>query len=417
MQILRFALTFAALQRNPFMIFTRVIAPLCILALGGGAWYYLGRPVEKPKPMSLPEQLIKTEVLELQPRDYQVLIESQGTVRAHYVTTITPLVSGTVTVLHPSFEDGAFFEKDEVLAELDPADFEAALASAEARLARAEAALSQEQARAKQARLNWNDIGYDEEPSELVLRVPQLKEAEASVKAATADLDQAKRNLERTKIKAPFEGRVKARLIGLGQAVGGSTPLGEVFASDYAEIRLPISPSQLSFVRLPIDEADTPVPVTLTDASGAANADSWQANIVRTEGTLDDATRELFVIARIEDPFGRDKKSPSLRIGQPLRGQIQGLLMENVYVLPRKALRGVNRVYMIEENPPLLMRRSILPVWSTATELVVSDGFTPGEKLSISSLAYAVDGARVEVIPTAVEAVSEEQTAVPAPKS
>jgi multidrug efflux pump subunit AcrA (membrane-fusion protein) len=216
--------------------------------------------------------------------------------------------------------------------------------------------------------------------------VPQLKEAEASVKAATADLDQAKRNLARTKIKAPFEGRVKARLIGLGQAVGGSTPLGEVFASDYAEIRLPISPSQLSFVRLPIDEADTPVPVTLTDASGAANADSWQANIVRTEGTLDDATRELFVIARIEDPFGRDKKSPSLRIGQPLRGQIQGVLMENVYVLPRKALRGVNRVYMIEENPPLLMRRSILPVWSTATELVVSDGFTPGEKLSISSL-------------------------------
>lgn len=417
MQILRFTLTFAALLRNPFMIFTRVIAPLCILALGGGAWYYLGRPVEKPKPMSLPEQLIKTEVLELQPRDYQVMIESQGTVRAHYVTTITPLVSGTVTVLHPSFEDGAFFEKDEVLAELDPADFEAALASAEARLARAEAALSQEQARAKQARLNWNDIGYDEEPSELVLRVPQLKEAEASVKAATADLDQAKRNLERTKIKAPFEGRVKARLIGLGQAVGGSTPLGEVFASDYAEIRLPIPPSQLSFVRLPIDESDTPVPVTLTDASGAANVDSWQANIVRTEGTLDDATRELFVIARIEDPFGRDKMSPSLRIGQPLRGQIQGVLMEDVYVLPRKALRGVNRVYMIEENPPVLARRSILPVWSTATELVVNDGFAPGEKLSVSSLAYAVDGARVEVISTPVEAVSEEQTAVPAPKS
>ncbi len=417
MQILRFTLTFAALLRNPHMIFTRVIAPLCILALGGGAWYYLGRPVEKPKPMSLPEQLIKTEVLELQPRDYQVMIESQGTVRAHYVTTITPLVSGTVTVLHPSFEDGAFFEKDEVLAELDPADFEAALASAEARLARAEAALSQEQARAKQARLNWNDIGYDEEPSELVLRVPQLKEAEASVKAATADLDQAKRNLARTKIKAPFEGRVKARLIGLGQAVGGSTPLGEVFASDYAEIRLPISPSQLSFVRLPIDESDTPVPVTLTDASGAANADSWQANIVRTEGTLDDATRELFVIARIEDPFGRDKKSPSLRIGQPLRGQIQGVLMENVYVLPRKALRGVNRVYMIEEDLPVLARRSILPVWSTATELVVRDGFAPGEKLSVSSLAYAVDGARVEVISTPVEAVSEEQTAVPAPKS
>lgn len=417
MHFCSFALTFGASHRNPLMIFTRVIAPLCILALGGGAWWYLGRPVEKPKPISQPEQFIKTEILELQPRDYQVQIESQGTVRAHYVTTITPLVSGTVTILHPCFEDGAFFEKDQVLAELDPADFAAALASAEARLARAEAALSQEVARAKQARLNWNDIGYDEEPSDLVLRVPQLKEAEASVKAATADLDQAKRNLERTKIKAPFAGRVKVRNVGLGQAVGASTPLGEVFASDYAEIRLPISPAHLNFITLPAEESDPSVPVVLTDASGVANDYSWQAKIVRTEGTLDDATRELFVIARIDDPFARDKKSPSLRIGQPLRAQIQGVLMKQVYVLPRGALRGVNRVYMIEQEPPVLMRRMITPVWSTASDLVVEKGFTAGEKLSISSLPFAVDRAKVEIIPTPVDAVSEKQITSPVPKS
>lgn len=412
-----FALTFRASPRNPPMFFTRVIAPLCILALGGGAWWYLGRPVEKPKPIAQPEQLLKTEVLELQPRDYQVQIESQGTVRAHYVTTITPLVAGTITVLHPSFEDGAFFEKDQVLAELDPADFQAALASAEARLARAEAALSQEVARAKQARLNWNDIGYEEEPSDLVLRVPQLKEAEATVKAATADLDQAIRNLARTKIKAPFAGRVKVRNVGLGQAVGPSSPLGEVFASDYAEIRLPISPSQLSFVQLPAEESDPPVPVVLRDASGVTNDDTWLAKIVRTEGTLDEATRELFVIARIDDPFGRDKKSPALRIGQPLRAQIQGHQMNQVYVLPRKALRGVNRVYMVEQDPPVLTRRMITPTWSTATDLVVKEGFTPGEILSVSSLAYAVDGAKVEIIPTPVDAVSEEKMAPSPPKS
>ena len=400
------------------MIFARVIAPLCILALGGGAWYYLGRPIEKPKPMKMPEQLIKAEVLEMKAVDYQVMIESQGTVRAHYVTTITPLVSGTVTVVHPCFEDGAFFEKDQVLAELDPADFEAALAAAEARLARTEAALSQEQARAKQARLNWNDIGYEEEPSELVLRVPQLKEAEASVKAATADLDQAKRNLERTKIRAPFAGRVKVRHIGLGQAVGASSALGDVFAADFAEIRLPITPSQLAFVTLPAEDTDTPVPVTLTDASGASSDKTWEAMIVRTEGTLDEATRELFVIARIEDPFGRLKKSPPLSIGQPLRARIRGVMLEDVYVVPRKALRGVNRVYMVEEEPPVLARRSIIPHWSTATEIVVREGFTNGEKLSTSSLTYAVDGAKVEIVEPTIEAISEEKTAAsPAPKS
>ena len=417
MQSSSFALVSRVTHRKFRMFFRRIVMPVSILALGVGAWYYLGKPIEKPKPMPLPEQLIKTEVLELKPRDYQVWIDSQGSVRAHYVTTITPLVNGTVSVLHPCFEDGAFFEKDQVLAELDPADFQASLATAEARLARAEAALQQEQARAKQARLNWEDIGYDDEPSDLVLRIPQLKEAQASVKAAAADVDQAQRNLARTKIRAPFAGRVKIRNVGLGQAVGGNSALGEVFAADYAEIRLPISPAQLNFITLPAEESDPAVIVHLTDASGVTNDDQWEAEIVRTEGTLDDTTRELFAIARIQDPFGRLKKSAPLRIGQPLRAKIRGNLLPQVFVIPRKALRGVNRVYMVEQNPPVLTRKTIIPAWSTADEIVVREGFVSGEKLSVSSLTYAVEGAKVEIIPTPIDAASEKPNELPHPKS
>lgn len=399
------------------MILRRVIAPITILALGGVAWYILGKPVEKPKPVALPEQRIKTEVLELQPRDYQVRIESQGSLRAHYITTITPLVSGVISILHPCFEDGAFFEKGQVLAEIDAADFEATLAAAEARMARSQAALQQEQARAKQARLNWQDIGYEDEPSDLVLRIPQLKEAEANVKAAAAELDQARRNLERTKIRAPFAGRVKTRQVGLGQAVSSNSALGEVFASDLAEIRLPISPTQWNFIRLPITESDPPVPVLLTDASGVEPDASWPAEIIRTEGTLDEATRELFAIARVKDPFARKSHGPALRIGQPLRASIQGIILTKVFVLPRKALRGVNRVYMVEQQPPVLARRDITTLWSNASEMVVKTGFQTGEKISISPLTYAVDGAKVEIVPSPLESASEKNSANLPPKS
>jgi RND family efflux transporter MFP subunit len=383
----------------------RLLIPVFILAIGALAAWRLGIPVEAPKPKPAPPQVLKTEIMELQRTEFPVLLDSQGNIRAHYTTTITPQVAGTLVKIHDSFEDGAFFQKDEVLAELDPSDFEVAVSAAESRLARAEAVLIQEEARAKQARLNWQDLGYDEEPSDLVLRIPQLKEATATVDAAQADLEQAKRNLERTKIRAPFAGRVQQRVVGLGQAVGASTPLGEVFATDFAEIRLPLSPRQLEFITLPSRAGDPEVPVTLTDALDLSKSSQWQARIVRTEGSIDESSRELFGIARIDDPFGLESGKPPLRIGQPVRASIRGMILKEVFVLPRQALRGVNRIYLVDREPLAIRRTRIEPLWSTADVLVVREGLEPGQWLSTTRLPYAPDGAPVEIIeaPAAAE--------------
>ena len=192
-------------------LFLRALIPALILLVGFVAWKWLGIPVEPPKPRQNAAQRLKTEKVVLNPSTYGIVIDSQGAVRAQQETTITPLVSGTVMVIQHTFEDGAIFKKGDVLLELDPADLKTAVFASQSRLARAEAALIQEQARAKQARRNWQDIGYEEEPSPLVLRVPQLREAEANVSAAQADLEQSQRNLDRAKVRAPFDGRVKAR--------------------------------------------------------------------------------------------------------------------------------------------------------------------------------------------------------------
>lgn len=384
-----------------FEMLGKILPPLLFLASGVIAWQWLGKPVEKPKPVQVAELPIKAEVMELQPTDYQIWIESQGIVRAHYETTVTPLVAGVIVSIHSCFEDGAYFSQNDILAELDPADFQATLSAAEARLARAEAQLSQEQARSKQARLNWEDIGYEDEPSPLVLRVPQLKEAEASVKSSLADVDQARRNLERTKIRAPFAGRVKSRGVGLGQAVGASTALGVIFATDWAEVRLPIAPSQLSHVKLPTQEKDTPVEVELLDALNLSSAITWKASIIRTEGTLDNTTRELFAIARIEDPFGLQNPAQTqtpLRIGQPVRARIKGEKVEKAFVIPRTAMRGLNRVMMVLGTPPKLLRRTILPYWTNQHDFVAKEGFVAGETLCLSPLTYAPDGATVEIV-------------------
>lgn len=399
-------------------ILLRAAIPVLILAGGFVAWEVLSIPEEAPKPQHHGPRRLKTEKSVLNPTSYEVVLDSQGTVRSQQATTITPLVAGTILTIHPTFEDGAFFKEGEILLELDPADLKTSVFASESRLAKAEAALIQEQARAKQARLNWQDIGYKEEPSPLVLRVPQLREAEANVSAAQADLEQAERNLSRAQVRAPFDGRVDKRLVGVGQAVGAVTPLGEIFGTATAEIRLPLAPSQLPFITLPSSEDDEPVEVVLTDALADPNEPAqhqWRASIVRTEGTLDPTSRELFAIARIDDPFHLKSDLPGLRIGQPLRASISGITLEDVFVIPRTTMRGLNRIFLIEKDDPKIIRQDIVPVWSNTEVIIVRNDLKPGDWLATSSLPYAPDGAPVEIItpPPAGEAAESANSATP----
>ncbi len=405
-------------------LFVRALFPLAILIAGFLAWKILGKPIEEPKPAQQERQKLKTEALTLHPGPYQILLQTQGTVRAEQNTTITPLVSGTIQTIYPAFEDGAFFNKGEVLLELDPADLQTAVSAAQSRLARAQAAFIQEEAKGKQARLNWQDIGYQEEPSPLVLRVPQLREAQANVSSAMSDLEQAQRNLTRSKVRAPFDGRVDQRSVGLGQAVGATTPLGTIFGSEMAEVRLPLSPSQLPFINLPKGPNDTPVPVLLSDALTEVEENSvvntWKAEIVRTEGTLDESSRELFAIARIHDPFSLSSDLPQLRIGQPLRASVTGIKLSDVFVIPRSALRGINEVFLIEEDPKkgsVIQHRDIRPIWSNAEVLVIRDGFKAGDRLSTSNLPYRPNGAPIEILPAPPAPPAEQAAAAASDKS
>ncbi len=88
---------------------------------------------------------------------------------------------------------------------------------------------------------------------------------------------------------------------------------------------------------------------------------SGKPRIVRTEGTLDPTSRELFAIARIDDPFHLESDLPGLRIGQPLRASISGITLEDVYVIPRTAMRGLNRIFLIEKDDPKILKTGHRP--------------------------------------------------------
>ena len=376
------------------------LLPVLIVGAGVVTFLLLYEPRDRLKKPSGASRGLKTRVVELQVEDYTSSVETSGIVRAHNEVTLTSQVPGRIVSIAPQFEDGAFFKKGEVLVQLEEADFAAAVASGEAQLAQASAGYAQEKARAAQARRNWEDLGYEDEPNELVLRLPQLREAEARVGAAKTQLEQARRNLKRASVVAPFDGRVRQRLAGISQAVNGGTPLGKIFAVDFAEVRLPISSVDMGFLELPEDRDDPPVEVTLSDAIDESNQTRWKAEVVRTEGALDQNSLELFAIARISDPFGRKSGMPSLRIGQPVLASVPGKVLEDVIKVPRAAVRQLKRIYVVDKVNFTIRGINVVPIRGDEEYLIIrEESISDGDFLATTPMAYVPNGAWVEIIP------------------
>ncbi len=376
----------------------RLVLPCAILAGGWFGFTYLTSGVEKTPEPAKKQQLLRTRVQELEVGDYAVVIKTNAVVQAHNQVTLSSQVAGRVVRVSPAFEVGAYFKAGEVLVEIDPSDFENALSIAKSEQVAANSTLTLaklvEERKLRLVKSNAVSQG------EVDAATASREQAEANVELAESRVEQAKLQLQRTKVVAPFDGRVKSKLIGLGQMAGTNNPLGEVFAIDYVEVRLPISGLQREFLDLPEFSEDPPVEVTLRDGIREASDSIWRGKIVRTEGVLDENSRDLFAIAQVDDPFGRNTVQPPLRIGQPVIASIHGTTLHDVIALPRAAVRQMDRVLLVDPGDQTLRPVFVQAVWSDAEHVVVRSSEIPrGMWLATTTLAFSPAGAKVEIIP------------------
>ena len=156
------------------------------------------------------------------------------------------------------------------LIKIEDAPYRATEAAARARLA-------QEEAEAALARRDYEELGLEEDPTALTLRIPQLEQSRAEYNAA-------KLNLERTTIRAPFKGRVRERIVGVGQYVAPGAQLGRIFSTDVAEIKLPLTDNDLAKLGLPLaftETKDEPGPTVIMTAMIAGKLHEWRGRIAR----------------------------------------------------------------------------------------------------------------------------------------
>ncbi|MEO1136352.1 MAG: efflux RND transporter periplasmic adaptor subunit [Pseudomonadota bacterium] len=325
-------------------------------------------------------------------------VTAQGEVRPRTDINLTAQVSGRVVATSDEFVNGGAFEKDDLLVKIEDADYRAAAAASKARLAQAEQALRLEEAEAALARQDYEELGNDEPASELTLRVPQLAQARANFEAAQADYAAALLNLERTAIRAPFPGRVRERIAGVGQFVSPGAQLGRIFSTDVAEIRLPLTDNDLASLGLPLDFVETderPGPPVSMSAFIAGADHTWTGRIARTQGAIDAATRQVFAIAVVDDPYGEgsDNGTP-LAMGLFVDAVIEGRPYEAAIVVPRSALYGRDTVYVVA-NDDTLERRTVNVIASDRDTITVSNGIAPGERIVTSPLRGSDDGDKV----------------------
>ena len=376
----------------------KVVLTIATLIIGVAIASLLIKFKTEAESITSERKLPSVKVIDAKVGKHTFQIQSQGTALPRTTIRLISEVSGKIISVSNKFNTGKVFQKNDVLLTIDPRDYELAVAQAQLKVAQANLRLQMEEKEATVSRREWKLLNNGE-PTGLQAREPQLAEARAALSAAKASEEAAQRNLERCKIRAPFDGMVAKANVRSGQFVSLAVQLGEIFSTDVAEIRLPLSASDLRFIDLPDPgeplELNKGPKVTLTSQSGE-DAIEWTGSIVRSEQNVDPVNRMIYVVAKVDDPYLLAKsKGNLLRRGTFLKAIIHGRTEKGIISLPRTALRGKDQVWIANDGK--LTYRKVTTAYLDKNLAIISQGIESEEKVIVSLLAGVIDGMGVNI--------------------
>ncbi|MEO1082621.1 MAG: efflux RND transporter periplasmic adaptor subunit [Acidobacteriota bacterium] len=377
------------------MRYLKVILPFVLLLVAVLGARLLADAGPTPAPSEAQEPPRRVEAVTVALHDLILDVTAYGTLELRDAIDVTASVAAPISHLSPSLEAGALVRRGEVLARLETVDFQMARARAEAAIADAELRLAQEEAEARMALEEWTGDG---EPGPLVSRTPQLQQAKASLAAVKVELEQAKTNLERAVIRAPFDALVRSRRVGLVQYLQPGQVLAHIQEVGVAEVRVPLTEAQLAAldpqILRPALRADGP---TARIKARIAGVDVERTGrVLRTEGALDAASRMLTLVIQIRDPLALRTEGEPLVPGQFVDVHIAGRRAGSAAVVPREALFDGHRVFVIEDGE--LRRRDVDVLQVRGEHVIIGGGLAAGDRVNISPALGALDGTPVEVV-------------------
>jgi RND family efflux transporter MFP subunit len=345
-----------------------------------------------------PEEIAKSiRVLEVDKQRIRLTVSSQGTVVPHKASEVIPEVSGRVKWMSPNLVIGGYFTKDEVLLRIDDRDYQSTVARSQASLTRAQA--EEELARFELARMEELVKRKLTSQSSMESGLRNHRIAEASLQEALIALEQAKRDLKRTEIHAPYDGLVRTERVDLGQYVGRGQSIATIYSGDSAEVRLPVADRQLAYMDLPLGyrgelSAELTSEVLLSTDYGGEHYE-WLGHLVRTEAEIDSKSRMVTAVVRVTNSENSDQ--PNLPIGLFVNAEIMGRWVDNIVAIPRAALRNQNQVLIVDADDRLYFR-TVEVLRFENDQVLVSHGLEAGDIVNVSPLQTVIEGMRVNPI-------------------
>ena len=348
---------------------------------------------------SEPEAAIAVKTAIVKKAQLAMHVESQGIVAPRTRTRIISEVSGLVLDVADAFVVGGTFKSGDMLLKLDPTDYEVALQRAKAKVISFKALMELENARSVQAEKEWGMTGRPtSEAPLLALRRPYLLEAEANLLQAKAEVRQAEIKLSKTIIRASYAGMVSEKLADIGQFVTMGTAIGETFAIDFVEIRLPLSEKDLTMM----DGLSSQVELRKKQITLTGTVDgtvtSWLATLARSEGVVDELNRSQYIVARVADPYGLDDsdRQVPLRVGTFVKASIQGKVLKDVFKVPRSALLEGSRIGLVDDQA-LLKIISVEVASTDDNHYYISEGLQDGHQIVTSALGTPIEGLKLRI--------------------
>ena len=362
--------------------YLKISIPFIIIVLTIFVVYIIFTNPPKAKTQKTQASKVEVEIQKVKKDDFLIKLDSFGTAQAQTQSTISSQVSGKIIYVNDNFKNGGFFKKNELLVQIEDSDYKADVKIAQAELLLAKQTLLEEEAKSKQAKEDWERFNINEKANDLVLRVPQLESAKANVIASEAKLQKAKLNLQRTKIKAPFNGRVLEKNISIAQIVSSNSSIGTIISNEAIEIRLPIKNKELKLI-----DINKKAKVSFISET---SQNRYEGEIVRSESAIDSNTKQLYLIAQIK------KDNENITIGEYLKAKIEAKTLKNVIIIPNDTIYQSSYVYL--EKDGVLLRKQIEILWQDDSNTLISKGLKEGDNLVLTTLGQVSSGTKVKIL-------------------